>query len=165
MDLTEMEAKHKATADALAEMSAEIERLKAQPAGTLPWPATVEVGMVFEYLGACKNSRLLAGDRNIMTRDNRLVSLSNGNPWNGECGFDGDEKHFRYLGHARDMLKRQRSGQELVGVRCWVPGHDVAKTIVIGVYDAARGYSWGGRSRWFSHAIPADEVTVNGKSR
>ena len=113
----------------VAEVKAELAAMRATKASN--WPERIEAGMCFRWG---------KGLTYIYVQGGTLANIESGETFDAHLGFNGRERDFTYLGHARDILAirtgaHEPTGAELVGRMCefadlmsgpWSPGECAA---------------------------------------
>lgn len=94
----------------VAEVKAELAAMRATKRN---WPERIEAGMCFRWG---------KGLTYIYVQGGTLANIESGETFDAHLGFNGRERDFTYLGHARDILAirtdaHEPTGAELVGRR------------------------------------------------
>ena len=93
----------------VAEVKAELAAMRVTKRN---WPERIEAGMCFRWG---------KGLTYIYVQGGTLANIESGETFDAHLGFNGRERDFTYLGHARDILTirtdaHEPTGAELVGI-------------------------------------------------
>ena len=95
----------------LEALTAKVAAYEAEKATKRNWPERIEAGMCFRWG---------KGLTYIYVQGGTLANIESGETFDAHLGFNGRERDFTYLGHARDILTirtdaHEPTGAELVG--------------------------------------------------